>query len=280
MDWVPIEDMGDSTRRDSSGSESHEGWTPLKRKYDVLFAQELDLGRYLTYKANQKIPFLKLFRFEEAFSFSLVSKLLHRLKATRKDFVLDPFCGSGITLFTCFCSQIPSVGIDRLPVAWFVSKTLPLFLFLKPGDISCLWNTVKSSIDDTLPASIAADVPVMKAGFTEDNLLILRKMKTAIDNLEDPSNDIFLFLFFSILEECSLTTKEHSYPVVQPEKEAQNPVQAMERKVNVVEQAVSQNSFLDVSRAYMPEVFLLDARDLAAPLKRPPHYSHHFSPLP
>ncbi|MGC1121646.1 MAG: hypothetical protein WBA22_11190 [Candidatus Methanofastidiosia archaeon] len=263
-------DTGDPARSETTSRKSGIGRGALEKKYNTRISEELELRTYLKYTASQNIPFLTLYRFEEAFSFPLVSKLLHRLKATHKDYVLDPFCGSGTTLFTCFCSQIPSVGIDRLPVAWFVSKTLPLFLFLERREISRTWNAVRSSIDDAAPALIADDVPVMKAGFTEENLLKLRKMKTAIDNLENPYSDIFLVLFFSILEECSLTVKEHRYPVVKADKKGNDPIQAMSRKVCATEKDISQNTFLDVRRAYLPEVFLHDTKDSTVPLKKPP----------
>jgi hypothetical protein len=270
MDRIPLMDMGDFAGHKSSSPKVDTIWRTLNKKYDPLLTEELELGKYLTYTANENIPFLTLYRFEEAFSFPLVSGLLHRLRATQKDYVLDPFCGSGTTLFTCFCSRIPSVGIDRLPVAWFVSKTLPLFLFLERGEISRTWNAVRPSIDAAVPAFIADDVPVIKAGFTEENLLLLRKMKTAIDNLENPHKDVLTVLFFSILGECSLTVKEHRYPVIKMNKKGNNPVRAMNRKVRATEEYISQNTFLDVHRKYVPEVFLHNAKDSSIPLKKPP----------
>jgi hypothetical protein len=270
IDEIPTMDMGDLTERRSTSAKGDAIWRTLHKKYDPLLTEELELGKYLTYAANKNIPFLTLYRFEEAFSFPLVSGLLHRLKATQKDYVLDPFCGSGTTLFTCFCSKIPSIGIDRLPVAWFVSKTLPLFLFLERGEISHTWNTVRSSLDEAAPAFIADDVPVIKAGFTEENLLLLRKMKTVIDNLENPYNDILTVLFFSILEECSLTVKEHRYPVVKERKKGNNPVRSMSRKVRATEEYISQNTFLDVRRENVPEVFLHNAKDSTLNLEKPP----------
>jgi hypothetical protein len=270
IDKISIVDMGDLTGRRSSSAEVDGIWMILDKKYDPLLTEELELGKHLTHTANKDIPFLTLYQFEEAFSFPLVSGLLHRLKATHTDYVLDPFCGSGTTLFTCFCSQIPSVGIDRLPVAWFVSKTLPLFLFLERGEISRTWDAVRSSLGEAVPAFIADDVPVVKAGFTEENLLLLRKMKTVIDNLENPYKDVLTVLFFSILEECSLTVKEHRYPVVKARKKGNSPVRAMSRKVRDTEEYISQNTFLGVHRKYVPEVFLCNAKDSGIPLKRPP----------
>ena len=114
----------------------------LHTKYKSRITELLDLGPYITPAKNRKIPFLNLYTFEEAFSCPLVWKLLKKVHARKNDYVFDPFCGSGTTLFASFVKGIPSAGVDALPFAWFMSKTLPLFLFLKKGEINTVWKTL------------------------------------------------------------------------------------------------------------------------------------------
>lgn len=236
----------------------------LLKKYKNNIFEELTLGPLLRYTSNN-VPFLNIYTFEEAFSFSLVSTFLTRLKAGENDYVLDPFCGLGTTLFTSLIKGIPSVGVDILPFAQFMAKTLPLFLFLKKGEITTIWKKVLP-LDAYTPAFIAEDVPIMQTAFQKNILLNLKKMKTAITNLEPPYNDIFLFLFFSILKECSTTVKMKRYPV--PHKKGSDPVKAMTKKVSEVERDITLNVY-NVCKENMPEVFLADTKTLPV-FKRTP----------
>ena len=242
----------------------------LEEKYEDRIVEEQKLKSLVPYTGNKEVPFLNIYRFEEAFSFGLVWELLDRVKACETDYVFDPFCGSGTTLFTSFVRGIPSVGVDTLPLAYFVSKTLPTFLFLEEGELTSIWNKVQPEIDKYSPALIAADVPIMKSAFKENVLLKLKKMKSAIDELEEPYNSIFLFLFFSILEECSLTLKENRYPKVKNYKKSSNPIDAMRKKVSKVERDIASKRYPRVCGEKIPDVFLDDTRDLSLSFKRKP----------
>jgi hypothetical protein len=72
-------------------------------------------------------------------------------------------------------------------------------------------DVLTSEIEKSEPADVAMDVPIMKIAFNKETLLTLRKIKTTIDNLSAPYHDIFLLLFFSILEECSFTSKDGQF---------------------------------------------------------------------
>lgn len=242
----------------------------LEQRYSSRMTEELEMGPLLSYSGNKKVPFLNIYRFEEAFSFELIWKLLDRVEATEDDYVFDPFCGSGTTLFASAVRGIPSVGVDSLPIAWFVSKTLPTFLLLKEGEIGNMWKELSHLIESCIPAPIAQDVPLMKAAFKKDILTTLRKMKTAVDNLTAPYNDIFLFLFFSLLEECSLLLKENRYLKLNQNKKGSDPIGAMNRRVRTTERDVAAKKYQGVCRENMPDVFLEDTRNLPQPFERKP----------
>lgn len=239
----------------------------LYERYQTRLREELALAAYIPYTLNKDVPFLGLYKFEEAFSFPLVVKLLRRVEAAESDFVFDPFCGSGTTLFASFVSGIPSVGVDALPVAWFVSKTLPQFLFLKEGEILCSWKALLPTIEKCEPAFMPTDIPLMKVAFEDDILLTLRKMKTAIDGLEE-FRDIFLFLFFSLLEECSRTQKKKRYPRVL-EFKGKDPLEIMKKRVDTVEKDIKRHGYT-VREENIPDVFMADIRNLSIKVKRPP----------
>ena len=242
----------------------------LLQKYTNKITEELELGPFISYKGNAGIPFLNLYRFEESFSVPLVDRILQKVGVSGSDYVLDPFCGCGTTLFTCVTRGIPSVGVDALPFARFMSETLPKFLFLEKNEIKDTWEGLLPTIQICEPAPVAADVPVMKVAFESSILMELRKMKTAIETLQHPYKDIFLFLFFSILEECSRTTKKKRYPVLVKDKKGKNPLDVMDQKVCAVEKDITRANYPNLRRECLPEVFSGDTTKASVAFARAP----------
>ena len=44
----------------------------LESRFQPLMSEDLDLGRLVSYVGNKKVPFLRLYRYKEAFSTKLV----------------------------------------------------------------------------------------------------------------------------------------------------------------------------------------------------------------
>ena len=63
------------------------------------------------------------YRFVLSFPSHLVRDYLDRFGVDSTQRVLDPFCGTGTTLVECKKLGIPSVGIERNPMAGFASRT-------------------------------------------------------------------------------------------------------------------------------------------------------------
>ena len=183
----------------------------IENKFGNLIHEELKLGSVVSYVGNKNIPFLRIYRYKEAFAFDSVMDFLRRFEADSDDYVLDPFSGLGTTMYTSMICGIPSAGIDKLPLAYFTSKTLPLLLLLKENELKEIWTSLIPKIQKSEPAKVALDVPIMKLAFGTETLLTLRKLKSVIEDLSLPYRDIFLLLFFSILEECSFTSKNGQF---------------------------------------------------------------------
>ena len=246
-----------------SGSKREE----IEEKFENTIHEELKLGSLVSYVGNKNIPFLRIYRYKEAFAFNFVKDFLRRFEASPDDYVFDPFSGLGTTMFTSMLSGMPSVGIDKLPVAYFISKTLPLLLLLNENELKEMWMSLIPMIEKSQPADVAMDVPIMKVAFNEETLLTLRKLKSTIDVLPDPYRDIFLLLFFSILEECSFTSKDGQFLRLKRNKRLSNPVEAMSRKVAQVEEDVRRIKMLfphlSIDEKITPDVYLGDTRDLS-----------------
>lgn len=239
----------------------------IANKFKDYIHEELELGSNVSYVGNKKIPFLRIYRYKEAFAFDFVTEFLRRFEANSDDYVFDPFSGMGTTMFASMTCGIPSVGLDRLPIAHFISETLPLFLVLKENEVKNIWASLTPQIQRSEPARVASDVPIMKVAFDEETLLTLRKLKSAIDDLSNPYRDIFLLLFFSILEECSFTSKDGQFLRLNRNKTTSNPIDAMNRKIAQIEEDVHRMKLLphdpSVTEKVMPDVYFGDTRDLS-----------------
>ncbi len=235
----------------------------LDDKFNKLLHEELGLATLVSYIGNKNVPLLRIYRYKEAFALSFVEEFFSRFDLNEKDYIFDPFCGMGTTLFAASKRGISSLGVDRLPVAVFVAKTLPLFFSMTPGKIKEKFELMRRKYQKATPASVAMDVAIMKIAFPSDILLEMRKWKTVIDDLESPLKDIFLLLFFSILETCSFTSKDGQFLRLVREKKVPSPEEAIERKVYEVEtdlQSIKKLKWVGLHQ--VPSVYLGDARDL------------------
>lgn len=244
-------------------------------KYSGLIREELRLGRLVSYVGNKRVPLLGLYRYKEAFSLALVQEFIRRFRLSRADYIFDPFAGMGTTLFAAMMEGIPSVGLDRLPVAVFVANSLPRFLTLGAGELLAHFEELAGKVGRAQPAEVAMDVPIMRLAFGGDVLLRLRQWKTVIDRLAEPYASIFLLLFFSILEETSYTSKDGQFLRLRRDKKTVWPDEALHKKVRQAEQEMSRARIMmagrDGAAAFPPTVVQGDARDLdCVPFERPP----------
>jgi site-specific DNA-methyltransferase (cytosine-N4-specific) len=249
----------------------------IEKKFRPLMQEELKLGNLVSYVGNKSAPFLRLYRFKEAFAFDFVRNFIKRFNLTPKDYVFDPFAGMGTTLFASMLEGIPSIGVDKLPIATFVAKTIPNFLSIPNGKLISTFKNLKLKLNkinsDAVP--IAMDVPLMKSAFNQKNLSRLRQWKGVIDELQQPLRDIFLLLFFSILEETSYTSKDGQFLRLKRSKNPANPDEALYRKVMQAEEDINRvklfKSWDKIEENLLPKVFLGDSRDLKNILfERPP----------
>lgn len=236
----------------------------IEEKYGARIREEPGLAKLVSYVGNKKTPILRLYRYKEAFAFQFVQEYIRRFDLNENDHVFDPFCGMGTTLFAATENGIPSTGVDKLPIAAFVSKTLPLFLSLHPGEISAAYKDLEQRVGHGSMADIAWDVKIMSVAFPKDTLDRLRQWKSAIDDLSEPMRSIFLLLFFAILEPCSYTSKDGQFLRLNREKSVANPDEMLGQKVFESEADIAWLATTSKrnSQPTAARVHLGDARDL------------------
>ncbi len=203
----------------------------LERQYASRLVEEPRLAPLVSYVGNKKIPLLRLYRYKEAFAFAFVEESLERLNLQPADTVLDPFCGMGTTPFVSGLLGIPAIGVDKLPVATFIARTLPSLLGLEPG---CLYETFLSlskRVGSAPPAPVADDVAIMRVAFPDENLFRLRQWKQTIETLEPPLKHAFQLFLLGVLEACSFTAKDGQFLRLNPRKQPHHPDEALQQKV-------------------------------------------------
>jgi len=236
----------------------------LEEKYSSKLVSSPESSSLVSYMNGKKLPISRLFRYKEAFSQNLVSHYISRLKLTSRDYILDPFCGMGTTNFTAMINDIPSVGVEKLPLAYFIATTLPKLISIKEGELLKSYENLKGKIQNSSLVEITSDVPIMNKAFDSKTLLLLRKWKFQIDSLEEPHRSIFLLFFFSILEECSFTSKDGQFLRLLPNKAVKNPTVVIKEKVIQAEEDIHHiRSTINKSKISVPLFIEGDARNLS-----------------
>jgi hypothetical protein len=236
----------------------------IEQKFSSIMIEELNLGKLVSYVGNKNLPILRLYRYKEAFAFDFVKTIINRFKLTDNDFLFEPFSGMGTTLFTAMQFNIPSLGIDRLPIAKFIAETLPLFLTVEPQEIKQIFNEIRFEVNYVKPSDIALDVKIIQKAFSDDILFQLKQWKTIIHQLNQPYKNIFLLLFFSILEDCSYTAKDGQFLRMKLDKQIINPTTLLEQKVFEAEQDILiTKKLLKNKKLSLPILQLGDARNLS-----------------
>ncbi len=244
----------------------------LEQKYAVLMQERFDLTGSVSYNGNKQVPLMRLYRYKEAFTYNLVQHVIKHLALSESDFILDPFCGMGTTLFTAGLHGILSWGIDKLPIAVFISRTLPLFFTVTRGSIREAYQQLSAYVDSQPLAPIAEDVAIMKVAFESEILIRLRKWKSAIDTLDSPMREIMTLLLLSILEECSYTSKDGQFLRLNRHKRVSDPSEALKRKVLEAEKDLFLIEQMNWAKRWRdPVVVQGDARQMpSAPLQMAP----------
>ena len=235
----------------------------LEKKYSDKFPIRTNLINLTSFANGKKLPIFRLFRYKEAFSQNFVTQFLDELHIGRDDYVLDPFSGIGTTCFGCMLKGIPSVGIEMLPYAYFMSKAIVKLCEIKPEKLMEFFKLIEKKVPNSELADIALDVPIVRKSFDEDTLTELRKWKFQIDLLENSYRDVFQAIFLSVLEDCSYSAKDGQFLRLVPNKSIKKPKNALREKILQAEKDIH-----IIKKQYQklltPKLIIGDTRNLSS----------------
>jgi len=167
---------------------------------------------HVSFQDNKTRAIYRWYKFKEAFSASLVEFLLDKYKITRGR-LLDPFAGSGTTLFAASESGIDVDGIELLPIGQQIIETRKL---LDSSDISeIISGLTRWAITKPWEHGEAKDclneLRITKNAYPERTRLELEKYLNAAKQENPHLRIALIFSVLCILETISYTRKDGQY---------------------------------------------------------------------
>lgn len=174
----------------------------LEERY--IITEEIDFFESLVnFSANNKVPVHGWFKYREGYSHTLVRELLKRYSIDKdREYVIDPFCGSGTTLLEAGIHGYSSLGVDVNPMSVVVTNAKVQKYSKDDLDyIRRIILNIDKIHDDFNEVEVAED---LAAYFKEEHLLNLTKMLNYIKSIDNEKiRNLFFAGLLSIVEECS-----------------------------------------------------------------------------
>lgn len=185
----------------------------LERYFRDKFVVQAALSRQLvSFQANKARPVYRWYKFKEGFSAGLVELLLAKYPPISNR-VLDPFAGSGTTLFVASELGFDADGIELLPVGQQIITTkLLIDSQVTESDLDRLRCFVESSrwrfSEDRVPLP---ELRITKGAYSEQTRDLMERYLGAIEHEPPVLQTILRFALLCVLEDVSYTRKDGQY---------------------------------------------------------------------
>jgi hypothetical protein len=188
------------------------GNSALERRFADKLRINPRLSRQLvSFQANKNRPAYRWFKYKEGFSEALVHYLMDTLDLSTGK-ILDPFAGTGTTLFAASGCGLSSVGIELLPVGYEIIEVrkqiqgneLELSEVLKRWQHKKPWRNQQDSW--SFP-----HLRITDGAFPSETQLSLERYMSAITSESPVSARLLRFAALCVLEEISFTRKDGQY---------------------------------------------------------------------
>jgi len=186
----------------------------LEQKYSNRLEVCKDLSRVLvSFQGNKSRPSYRWYKYKEGFSASLVDYFLNE-NNLNIGIILDPFAGSGTTLFVASERGLQADGIEVLPISQqLIKKRKVLETEFSERDIFDLQNFIAERVwrksDERIPIN---ELRITSGAYPADTKAEIEKFRAAVQKVTSKNvRDTLEFALFCILERVSFTRKDGQY---------------------------------------------------------------------
>lgn len=185
----------------------------LKQRFQRQFSVQPSLTRSLvSFQANKGRPVYRWYKYKEAFSAALVERLLDQYGVTDGR-VLDPFAGSGTTLFAASALGIAADGIELLPIGQQIIATKRLVENeLTDDDLDALRRWAQEAVwRESTERIPLAELRITKNAYPARTHEAIERFLGASHKENDRVRAVLRFALLCVLESVSFTRKDGQY---------------------------------------------------------------------
>jgi len=185
----------------------------LMKMFAGSFVQTGVFNRTLvSFQANKETPIYRWYKFKEGFSAQLIDYLLRLQNIKRGARLLDPFAGSGTSLFVGSAAGLQTEGIELLPIGQQVITAKKVLEHFSKRDFSAIdrWQQTQPWKDNGRRVSLPT-LRITLGAFPEETQLSIEQYLSALEAENERVQTVLRFALLCVLEQISFTRKDGQY---------------------------------------------------------------------
>lgn len=187
--------------------------TALEQRFSARMHIEPALTRALvSFQANKSRSQFRWYKFKEGYSASLVNYLLDRYRISGGT-LLDPFAGSGTSLFVASKRGLDAHGIELLPIGQEIIRTRQIltddftpddFMALARWANDCPWQHSSTNIP-------VLELKITRGAYPPETKESIERYLAVLSNENQRVQSVLRFALLCVLESISYTSKDGQY---------------------------------------------------------------------